>query len=169
MINGSSGNDRIVGQSGKDEIDGGSGNDNIDGGESDDTIVGGPGTDHIAGGNDDDTINVRDGERDVVSCGTGNEDGVTADPVDSVAGDCESGEQPGSDGDGRRCGAATTAAPVVATAAQAVAAPGAAAKGPGAAAAEASRPTTGAAPAKIREKTTAGSRTTRRAGQRQGR
>ena len=100
-LNGSSGNDRIVGQSGKDEIDGGSGNDNIDGGESDDTIVGGPGEDRIVGGNDDDTINVRDGERDVVSCGTGNEDGVTADPVDSVAGDCESGEQAGSDdGDG---------------------------------------------------------------------
>jgi hypothetical protein len=100
VIDGGSGNDRILGQSGKDEIDGGSGDDNINGGESDDTIIGGPGTDRIVGGNDDDTIDVRDGERDVVTCGTGNEDGVTADPVDSVASDCESGSQAGSGGGG---------------------------------------------------------------------
>src|SRR3712207_8319930 len=34
-------------------------------------------TDRIFGSNDDDVINVRDGERDVVVCNTGNEDSVT--------------------------------------------------------------------------------------------
>ncbi len=99
---GAGGDDRLQGGDGADHLDGGPGADEIDGGYGDDTIVGGPGRDTIsadlAGGDcgplwcklpyGNDTIDVRDGEIDSVTCGAG-ADRVTADPADVVAADCE--------------------------------------------------------------------------------
>jgi Ca2+-binding RTX toxin-like protein len=101
-IDAGGGDDTLKASDGADRLDGGPGNDDIDGGFGDDTIVGGPGQDTISGdlrGGDcgplwcklpfgNDTIDARDGERDSVSCGVG-EDTVLADAVDVVAGDCE--------------------------------------------------------------------------------
>jgi Ca2+-binding RTX toxin-like protein len=101
-ISGGGGDDTLKASDAADKLDGGAGNDDIDGGFGDDTIVGGPGQDNISGdrrGGDcgpiwckfpfgNDTIDARDGERDSVTCGLG-EDTVLADPVDVVAGDCE--------------------------------------------------------------------------------
>jgi Ca2+-binding RTX toxin-like protein len=101
-IIGNGGDDELLGGDGADKLDGGAGNDKLDGGYGDDTIVGGPGKDIISGdravgdcgpiwckfpyGND--TIDVRDGEVDSVSCGAGT-DTVLADAADVVAPDCE--------------------------------------------------------------------------------
>jgi hypothetical protein len=106
---GSGGADALRGADGPDTIDGGAGPDDIDGGFGDDKIVGGSGQDSISGdrrGGDcgplwckypygNDTINARDGERDSVTCGAG-QDNVSADPADIVAGDCESVTRDGS-------------------------------------------------------------------------
>jgi Ca2+-binding RTX toxin-like protein len=71
------------------------------GGRGQDTVSGGPGndrlhahaprdpfTDTVNGDEGDDRILVRDHQRDVVTCGAGI-DRVQADPLDSVAPDCE--------------------------------------------------------------------------------
>jgi hypothetical protein len=101
-IDGGGGDDTLKASDGADRLDGGAGNDNIDGGFGDDTITGGPGQDTISGdlrGGDcgplwcklpfgNDTIDARDGERDSISCGVG-DDTVLADAIDVVAGDCE--------------------------------------------------------------------------------
>jgi Ca2+-binding RTX toxin-like protein len=79
----------VYGRSGKDRLTGGSGRDRIVGSTGGDRIVGGPGRDVVDGGKDDDTILVRDGVRDRVVCGTGKDDRVVADRIDSVAADCE--------------------------------------------------------------------------------
>lgn len=85
-----------------DEIDGKGGDDTIEGGFGDDVITGGPGRDTInaeagsgacnflvcRGGSGNDTVNARDGEQDSIVCGGGT-DSVIADPVDTVAADCE--------------------------------------------------------------------------------
>lgn len=99
---GSPGDDSIRTYDYNDTIDGGAGNDTIEGGYGDDTITGGPGRDtinaeagtgscnflvcRVGGGND--TIHVRDGEQDSVTCGVGT-DTVIADPIDTIAADCE--------------------------------------------------------------------------------
>jgi len=88
VIRGLGGNDRIWGGNGHDQIEGGAGNDVLDGGRYGDTLVGGPGRDRISGGLGPDLIEVRDGERDVVRCGRG-DDVVFADRLDRVAKDCE--------------------------------------------------------------------------------
>ena len=73
------GKDRLVGTSrgewicarpGWDSIDGRGGNDRIEAGSGNDTVVGGTGRDRIDAGGGGDTIRIRDGERDVVDCGT---------------------------------------------------------------------------------------------------
>jgi hypothetical protein len=73
--------DRICGRPGDDRIDGGAGNDFIDAGSGADTVIGGKGRDTIEGGGGGDVILVRDGERDVVDCGT-EQDTVVADRLD---------------------------------------------------------------------------------------
>jgi len=99
---GRGGDDKLSAFDMADTLDGGAGADTIEGGYGDDTITGGPGRDMInadvAGtschyiqcrmpyGND--TVDVRDGEADNVTCGIGT-DVVTADPADTVAPDCE--------------------------------------------------------------------------------
>jgi Tol biopolymer transport system component len=80
--------DTIEGNGGNDTILGGAGDDKLDGGAGNDIIIGGSGADKVFGGAGSDTIDVADGERDRVDCGTGN-DRVTADPVDILAKNCE--------------------------------------------------------------------------------
>jgi Ca2+-binding RTX toxin-like protein len=108
------GNDKVTGGNHDETIDGGVGDDNLEGGYGNDTIVGGPGRDKIYAdmsrsdcgvlqscsdpyGND--TIDVRDGEADTVSCGIGT-DKVLADAADTVAADCETVERSGAAGPG---------------------------------------------------------------------
>lgn len=106
---GNGGNDVLKGADGADRLDGGAGADDLDAGFGDDVVVGGPGADSIAGdrrGGDcgplwcklpygNDTIDARDGERDSVTCGAG-QDTVSADLVDVVAPDCETVSRDGS-------------------------------------------------------------------------
>jgi Ca2+-binding RTX toxin-like protein len=110
--------DTLISYDYADTIDGKGGDDTIEAGFGDDTIVGGPGRDTInadAGsgacnflvcrtGSGNDTIDVRDGEQDSVVCGPG-QDKVLADPIDTIAPDCEiverSGGTPPPGGDGR--------------------------------------------------------------------
>jgi hypothetical protein len=112
-LKGGAGDDSLDASDGADDLDGGTGNDVVDGGFGDDHIVGGPGADQLHGdtpegecgvvycklpfGND--TIEARDGERDSIDCGVG-EDKVIADAVDVVAGDCETVDRPADNGSG---------------------------------------------------------------------
>ncbi|MCW3014924.1 MAG: hypothetical protein JWO02_2016 [Solirubrobacterales bacterium] len=105
-LTGNGGADELKGSGGADTLDGGAGNDMLDGGFGDDTITGGPGRDTIsadrAGGDcgplwctypyGNDTVLARDGEADSITCGAGT-DRVVADPVDTVAPDCEQVER----------------------------------------------------------------------------
>ena len=104
---GGEGRDRLVGGGGRDSIDGGSGDDLLDGGGDWDVLLGrggadtllggggpdeiqaGSGRDRVDAGRDNDVVHVRDGWRDVVSCGAGRGDIVVADRRDVVASDCE--------------------------------------------------------------------------------
>jgi Ca2+-binding RTX toxin-like protein len=100
-MRGNGGDDTLKSADGNDTIDGGAGADQIDAGYGDDTI-GGPGQDKILAdimGGDcsylwckhpygNDTVDVRDGEVDSVTCGAGT-DVVEADPIDVIAPDCE--------------------------------------------------------------------------------
>ena len=96
----------IAGDAHGDVVDGGAGDDLVEGGFGDDRLVGGPGRDTVNGdrksrcneyacdlfvaGND--VIEVRDGEVDSVSCGTG-ADRVVADAADVIADACETIER----------------------------------------------------------------------------
>lgn len=84
-IKGTSQGDRILGKRGTDRINGKGGDDCVKGQGGDDVLRGGPGGDFISGGNGDDRIKARDGERDVIRCGKG-DDLVFADPVDKLRG-----------------------------------------------------------------------------------
>ncbi len=108
-VSGHGGADTLRTHRGSDTLDGGAGPDDIEAGYGDDTITGGPGADLIVAdekvtgcsafgceaqfGND--TVLVRDGEVDSVTCGAG-ADRVVADNNDVVAGDCETIERAGS-------------------------------------------------------------------------
>jgi len=94
LIRGGQGNDTEHGGAGSDVIFAGPGIDVVMGGRGDDTIfarargdVPEPGADTVFGGPGDDTIFVRDGEPDVVSCGSGFDE-VFADPTDLVRPGC---------------------------------------------------------------------------------
>jgi Ca2+-binding RTX toxin-like protein len=69
-LEGGDGNDRLIGGPGPDRLWGGSGDDTITGGANADTLVGGPGHDILRGDGGRDTIYARDGEADVIDCGT---------------------------------------------------------------------------------------------------
>jgi hypothetical protein len=114
---GRGGNDVILaGDAHGDVVAGGAGDDQLTGGYGNDAITGGPGKDIInadragrcnemhcdlpGGALGDDTIDVRDGEADSVTCGIGT-DKVTADAADTIAADCEhvdTGSGPGPTG-----------------------------------------------------------------------
>src|SRR5439155_10197323 len=99
-IDGQNGNDRIAGGLGDDQLTGGAGDDLIfanrgadteNGGDGNDTLfalaradVDLPGVDTVNGQGGDDTIHVRDGEPDVITCGDGN-DRAQLDMVDVIA------------------------------------------------------------------------------------
>jgi len=83
--------DRICALAGADWINGGPGNDYLDGGSGNDTITGGPGHDTIVGGSGNDVIHARDGERDRIDCGPGN-DVAVVDGHDRVR-NCETVER----------------------------------------------------------------------------
>jgi Ca2+-binding RTX toxin-like protein len=95
LIRGGIGNDTEHGGRGSDVMYAGPGVDTLYGGRGNDTIfararadVAEPGADTVFGGPGNDTIFVRDGEADVVSCGSGY-DVVFADPTDIVKPGCE--------------------------------------------------------------------------------
>ncbi|HYI18426.1 MAG TPA: calcium-binding protein [Solirubrobacteraceae bacterium] len=128
FLDGRGGDDTLVAGDAADEVLGGSGADAISGGMGDDRLVGGPGPDvisgdrparcneyhcDVAGGYGDDTIDARDGERDMIACGEGT-DTVLADAVDVLAEDCETtpgggGAGPGTGPDGQPAGGACSA------------------------------------------------------------
>ncbi|HKH09918.1 MAG TPA: hypothetical protein VKA73_02120 [Rubrobacter sp.] len=85
---GSGKGETLVGFGGDDQIRGLGGDDALSGGGGDDELYGGAGHDVLLGGAGDDFIEARDGERDYVWCGPG-DDTVSADPVDRVSGNCE--------------------------------------------------------------------------------
>jgi len=84
LLRGSNAADRIFGLGGNDRLYGFAGND---------FIVGGPGKDKMYGGTGNDQLEARDGQRDIVDCGPGN-DTATVDAVDQVTG-CEHVLKPG--------------------------------------------------------------------------
>ena len=87
-LSGNAGIDTLVGDQGRDTLSGGAGNDTLSGGSGNDTISGGAGKNVVSGGAGNDTISVRNKKRDVVNCGSGRRDRVTADRIDRVRG-CE--------------------------------------------------------------------------------
>ena len=80
LIRGYGGNDRLYGYRGADTLLGGAGSD---------VVVGGLGLDRIYGGPGNDRLNARDGVRDFVYCGAG-QDTVIRDTRDALSRDCES-------------------------------------------------------------------------------
>lgn len=95
-IRGKAGDDRILGLAGDDRLSGGSGDDRINGGPGDDEIAGGAGGDRISGGTGkdrlagnggEDVLRARDGQRDRVRCG-GGDDVAKIDARDDASG-CE--------------------------------------------------------------------------------
>src|SRR3954454_1547353 len=88
-LQGDDGDDDLCGDDGDDHLNGGRGDDVLKGGRGNDTLVGGKGHDDHEGDSPNDTINSRDGQRDVVRCGRGR-DRVRADRRDRVARTCES-------------------------------------------------------------------------------
>jgi Ca2+-binding RTX toxin-like protein len=91
-VRGRAGDDTISGGEGFDVLHGGHGRDTLSGGHGNDRLLASarrdPASDTVNGDEGDDRILVRDGHRDVVTCGPGI-DRVRADATDSVAADCE--------------------------------------------------------------------------------
>jgi len=86
-IEGDGGNDRINSGGSGDDVNGGAGRDRIDLGTGNDIGQGGEGADTIIAGSGNDVIFARDGTRDTINCGTG-QDTATVDAKDRVSG-CE--------------------------------------------------------------------------------
>jgi len=125
-ILGLGGDDVVKGGDGDETIDGGAGADSVIGGRGNDTLTGGAGPDRIFGDNDaggcgpiicsiqsgSDTIEARDGERDVIDCGVGN-DTARVDAADVVS-NCETVETGGSPPGGGSGGGGSTGGQAVA-------------------------------------------------------
>ena len=84
---------KLDGDAGNDILTGGDAADRLDGGDGDDRLAGGPGLDAYEGGEGNDTLYARDGVREGVLCG-GGQDAGDADLEDDVAADCEGVAQP---------------------------------------------------------------------------
>lgn len=87
------GNDHVEAGGGGDVIYGRSGDDLLEGQRGSDYLVGGRGRDTLRAGPGSDTIDARDGEPDLISCGTGpdpqsSRDVVLADDEDTILPDC---------------------------------------------------------------------------------
>ena len=87
-VKGTAGNDALTGTASADRLTGGAGNDRLLGMAGDDVLIGGPGGDRLVGGAGNDGFAARDGERDVVDCGSGR-DRVTGDRLDVIKSNCE--------------------------------------------------------------------------------
>jgi Ca2+-binding RTX toxin-like protein len=85
---GGTGRDAIVARGGNVTVQGDAGDDRIRTGGGNDRVSGGPGRDRISTGPGDDRVDVRDGARDVVRCGDGNDTAI-GDAIDRLIG-CES-------------------------------------------------------------------------------
>jgi RTX calcium-binding nonapeptide repeat (4 copies) len=87
-LTGTAAADSLFGGGGDDSLSGMAGRDRLVGGPGADTISGGPGRDRLLGRAGADRLLAKDGEADVVNCGTG-EDIAVVDPVDRVSANCE--------------------------------------------------------------------------------
>jgi Ca2+-binding RTX toxin-like protein len=86
-LRGDAGNDRLSGGDGRDSLKGGAGADRLNGGAGRDRLSGGSGNNRYVGGSGNDVLSARNGFRDVVNCGSG-DDRARVDPIDVVRG-CE--------------------------------------------------------------------------------
>jgi hypothetical protein len=87
-LRGSDADDRLTGFGGEDGIWGLAGDDGLSGGVGDDELYGGRGHDTLLGGAGRDFLETKDGERDYVDCGPG-EDAASVDMQDRVSRTCE--------------------------------------------------------------------------------
>jgi hypothetical protein len=87
-LQGTAAGEHICGRAGNDLIRAEGGNDVVEGGWGLDTLFGGPGRDRLIGGRGNDTIHSRDGRRDTIECGWG-EDRAFVDRIDRVLRGCE--------------------------------------------------------------------------------
>ena len=78
----------ISGSGGADTLNGKGGDDLLAGGSEDDDLFGGPGSDKLLAGLGNDFVETRDGQRDYVDCGPG-QDVASTDEEDYVSGSCE--------------------------------------------------------------------------------
>ena len=95
QLRGSPHDEALLGLGKDDEIWGLPGADALYGGGGDDGLYGGSGRDTLLAGAGDDFVEARDGQRDYVECGFG-DDTASVDPQDRVAPGCETlfGSQP---------------------------------------------------------------------------
>ncbi len=87
-LRGSDLDDRLAGFGGEDRMWGLAGKDGLSGGIGDDELYGGQDRDVLLGGTGDDFLETKDGERDYVDCGPG-DDAVSVDMKDRVSRTCE--------------------------------------------------------------------------------
>ena len=90
-LRGTGAGDTMKGLGGNDVLRGFGGDDCLNGGRGNDRVIAGPGGDRLIGmlgGGGPDVIKARDGQRDMIKCGPG-QDTVLADKSDRVAKDCE--------------------------------------------------------------------------------
>jgi hypothetical protein len=88
VLIGTQGGEQICARAGDDFVQSLGGADRVDGGWGRDRLVGGAGRDRLVGGRGNDTILARDGERDTIECGWG-DDRAFVDRVDRVLRGCE--------------------------------------------------------------------------------
>jgi len=91
---GTAGPDLLRGSKGADKLLGLGGNDRLYGLAGNDIVVGGAGSDRMFGGRGTDRLEARDGERDLVDCGSGRDTAIV-DNVDEVNSTCETVQRPG--------------------------------------------------------------------------
>jgi Ca2+-binding RTX toxin-like protein len=126
-LRGGGGNDKLEGGRDQDRSFGEAGDDEVFSGHGDDFLDGGPGTDRLESDGGDgacgyvdcadrlaDTIEARDGARDLIGCGL-HVDSVRADGVDEVNANCENVDRAGGGGDDGREGRDSTAPALIAS------------------------------------------------------
>jgi Ca2+-binding RTX toxin-like protein len=90
VIHASGGKDYVSGLAGPDVLYAGAGDDTVVGRDGNDSIYGNAGTDTLYGNHENDTINsAGDGVRDIVKCGHGKKDTAHVDEIDWVKKNCE--------------------------------------------------------------------------------
>ncbi len=92
-VTGTNGPDVLRGSDRSDKLYGKAGNDRLFGLNGNDLLVGGAGSDLLEGAAGNDRLIARDDERDIVRCGSG-QDQAVVDKKDQVASNCESVDRP---------------------------------------------------------------------------